>query len=365
MTHRAALASAVLGVVLLSAPALANDEPDELLPGESATVKPLKQVRFLAVEGDPYDLPDLANDPTVEGGSVRFFDTGAGGDDETYPLPAADWVALGGGDFVYNNINGPTLEHPCTHVEVRQNQISVQCNGAGVTLTPPFAGDLGVILTIGTSSKVYCASMGGVTDVNRTAKLERHGSPAPGACPTPPAPAPELLPGNLVIVKPLSLAKFVVKPASGSAFDMPPFPVNPTIQGATLRFRDTGATGGDVTFSLPGGPKWTVLSSGFKYRGTGDPGDPCRVVLMKPRVMKAVCVGSDVALDTGPEFTGDVAIRLTTGTGPSKRYCAQFGGTESSNSDTVLKRKSAPAPAEVDCPSPSGAFLDDTAGLWP
>jgi hypothetical protein len=364
MAHRTTLASAVVGVLLLSAPCLANDEPDELLQGKTGTVKPLDHVRFLATEGDPYDLPDVANDPTVEGGTVRFFDTGPGGDDVTFSLPAADWMALGGGDFRYNPMGGPTLQFPCINVELKDNQIDVKCNGQGVALTPPFAGDLGVILTIGTSSKRYCASMGGTTDVNSSRRLERHDSPAPGSCPTPPAPAPELLPGKVVVLKQARLARFVAKPAPGGSFDMPPYPVNPTVFGAMLRIRDTGGTGGDVTFSLPAGPKWTILKQGFKYKGTGQPGDPCRVVLLKPRVIKGVCVGTDVNLDTGPEFTGDVAIRLTTGTGPTKRYCAQFGGDETINSDSVLRRKLSSAPAEVDCPSPSGAFLDAGPDLW-
>jgi len=47
--------------------------------------------RFLAKNTGPYDMPNLSNDPTVEGGSIRFFDTAPGGDDETYQLPAANW----------------------------------------------------------------------------------------------------------------------------------------------------------------------------------------------------------------------------------------------------------------------------------
>jgi len=235
--------------------------------------------------------------------------------------------------------------------------------GAGITLTPPFVGDLGVILTIGTNSKVYCASMGGTTDANTPRKLERHDSPAPGACPTPPTPLPELLPGKVVVVKQDTLAKFVARPPTGQTFDLPTNTTNPLTTGGNLRFRDTGATGGDVTFSLPAGPKWAVSGkTGFKYRGLGVAGDACKVVILKTRVIKGVCKGTDVNLDHG-NFSGDVAVKLTIGSGPTKRYCAQYGGVDVSSTN-VLRRKDAPAPAVVDCPSPSGAFLDAGADLF-
>lgn len=110
--------------------------------------------------------------------------------------------------------------------------------------------------------------------------------------------------------------------------------------------------GGDVTFTLPAGAtKWKALGTppgakGYKYKGAGIPGDPCKVVLIKPKVVKAVCKGIDVAL-TLP-FQGDLAVALTVGTDP-KRYCAEFGGTPKGNPATIFKRKDAPPPGM--CPS--------------
>ncbi len=363
MTGRAAFRYALAAFLMLSASAAASDEPDELLEGKTGGVQALDHARFLA--RDPmgvYDLPDPSNDPTVEGGSVRFFDTGVGGDDETYALPAANWsVDPMTGFYEYNA--SPTAALPCVNVDVEDDRIDIRCVGEGVTLTAPFAGELGVILTIGTNSKVYCASMGGTTTTNSTRKLERHDSPAPGSCPTPPAPMPELLPGKVVVIKNATLAKFVARPATGQTFDLPNNTVNPLTTGGTLRFRDMGGTGGDVTFSLPAGPKWSVVGrTGFKYRGLGQAGDPCKVVLIKTRVIKGVCKGTDVTLDP-TNFSGDVAVKLTTGSGPTKRWCAQYGGDDVSSA-TTLRRKNAAAPAEVDCPSPSGAFLNLGADLF-
>ena len=73
-------------------------------------------------------------------------------------------------------------------------------------------------------------------------------------------------------------------------------------------------------------------------------GDPCRIVLVREKVIKGVCHGSGVTLT--PPFTGEVGIVLTLGT--TDRYCAQFGGDEVRNDATLTRRKNATAP-EV-CP---------------
>jgi hypothetical protein len=85
-------------------------------------------------------------------------------------------------------------------------------------------------------------------------------------------------------------------------------------------------------------------------------------VIIKTRVIKGVCKGTDVNLDQS-NFSGEVAVKLTIGSGPTKRYCAQYGGLDVSSA-TTLRRKDAPAPSVVDCPSPSGAFLDPGADLF-
>jgi hypothetical protein len=156
----------------------------------------------------------------------------------------------------------------------------------------------------------------------------------------------ELLPGRIVIIKDAKLAKFVAKPPTGMSFDLPDATNAPTVEGGLLEvfdddpFRPVGAD-----FTLPSSG-WKGLgnpagSKGYKYSGAGSPTDPCRVVLVKERVVKAVCKGMGVTLPT--PFLGQVGIVLTVGT-DSKRYCAVFGGDETKNDATLLKRKNAPAP---------------------
>lgn len=106
----------------------------------------------------------------------------------------------------------------------------------------------------------------------------------------------ELVPGKVVIVKPGKLAKFIAKPLVGS-FDLPDSTNDPIIEGGSLNMYDTAGVSND-TYALPPGG-WKGLgnpagSKGYKYKGAGSAGDPCKVVLVKPNIVKAVCKGTDV-----------------------------------------------------------------------
>src|SRR5262245_15780876 len=90
----------ILAVCFVS-PTFASDEPDELLPGKITVIKPSKVAKFVAKPTPPtlFALPTAANDPTIEGGTLRIFDTSTGAGDETYALPVQPspygWRALG------------------------------------------------------------------------------------------------------------------------------------------------------------------------------------------------------------------------------------------------------------------------------
>ncbi len=157
-----------------------------------------------------------------------------------------------------------------------------------------------------------------------------------------------LLAGKLLSVKPGSLVRFVAK----GTIPMPSAANDPTAAGASLLVFDTSDAGaGSNTYELPAAG-WQALGSpagslGFRYKG--GPADPCRTVLLKPTVVKAICKGAAVTLT--PPFTDSVGVVLTVGNA-SKRYCASFGGTELKNAAGLTKRKNAPAPASC----PTGTF---------
>jgi hypothetical protein len=160
----------------------------------------------------------------------------------------------------------------------------------------------------------------------------------------------DLVTGRILLLKPARAVKFVALPPTGTSFDLPDAGNEPTAGGGAVRILDTVPPGaGDETYALPA-LGWYPLgtppgANGFKYRGSGEPGDPCRLLLLKPNVLKGLCKGDEIGLV--PPFTGEVAIVVAVGTAP-KRYCASFGGVTSYNEAFGVKRRKAPAPAA--CP---------------
>lgn len=181
------------------------------------------------------------------------------------------------------------------------------------------------------------------------------------AVPVAPAHATDqLVPGKILIVKHGKLTKFIAKPISPAVFALPNAANSPIVKPWFIWFRWFG-TWRHLALPLP---QWKGLgnpagSKGYKYKGAGTLADPCKVVLVKPKIVKAVCKG-DVLPPAGPH-PGTVPAQLGAGD-LSDRYCAEYGGTEIKNDANLLKRKDAPAPAL--CASPSGAFVDGSAGLF-
>ena len=195
----ASLAALTLLVSLSVRPARATDEPDELVTGTFALIRtgalakftartPLKQV---------LDLPDTpANDPTTQGGTLHIFDTLNPGLDETYDLPAGPgWTALGNppGSRGFRYKGAGTLADPCTLVLVKPHVARATCKGPAIGLNPPVFGDVTVVLTIGMSSKRYCAfgapgflAATEANDRNTIGELIRRRALPPTACLTPP-----------------------------------------------------------------------------------------------------------------------------------------------------------------------------------
>jgi hypothetical protein len=149
-----------------------------------------------------------------------------------------------------------------------------------------------------------------------------------------------LIPVRVALVRPGSLFKFVAK----GTFTLPDRATDhPAAEGGSLSF--SGTTGGQ-SYALDAGG-WRGLgpggdgTRGFRFRG-----DPCRLVLVKPKGIKAVC-----RTDTGdfgplPE-AGPVDIVLAIGSGTT-RYCGRCGGTAVGSPETLFKRKLCDPPPE--CP---------------
>ncbi len=176
--------------------------------------------------------------------------------------------------------------------------------------------------------------------------------------------------GRVHTVKPSKLVKFVSKSKQqpGQAVFALPAPgggSDPTIGGATLSFEDVGNAANGASYILDA-TGWTGLgnpagSKGYRYKGKDDAVDPnpkgtCRVVLVKEKVIKAVCKDDgfgNVPLTTPFVGADSIVLALPVGSAAS-RYCAEFGGDEAKNTDKLMKRKNAPAPSGCpEDPTPS------------
>ena len=160
---------------------------------------------------------------------------------------------------------------------------------------------------------------------------------------------PITMAGRVVIVRGGKIARFVAQPAPpDDAFDLPV--ADPTVVGARLTIIDRDdPLGNDVLYQLPvqGSPLgWKALGTrGYRYRGAGSADDPCTTVLIRKRVLKAVCRGAGVTLENPVSGALDVALVIGA---DGDRYCASFGGTEKRNDD-LLRRTAAPAEAACSC----------------
>jgi len=167
--------------------ARAADEPDEDMPGHLVFIRPGAQLfKFVSKAATDFALPAASNDPTVEGGSLFVFDSGGAVVSTTFPLPASGWKSLGTPPrrYRYRGTGSPT--DPCRIVLVRNRVVKAVCKGSGMTLVTPFAGQVGIVVTLGTDSKQYCVRFGGDETRNDSGLLKRGDAPAQtGSCPSP------------------------------------------------------------------------------------------------------------------------------------------------------------------------------------
>ena len=183
--RRTALAYAAVLVTSFCVPLAARAVDDQPVPGKFTMIKQGGDAKFRAQpENGTFDLP--SGDPRVDGATLEIFDTGGGAGSDVYQLVPERWTRLPLGrpaklqGYVYHG-SGDAAD-PCTLVIVLPKSIKANCQGAGVTLDPPFTGQVGVILTVGGNR--YCASYGGTTKRNDEIRTHRRLAPAPASCPT-------------------------------------------------------------------------------------------------------------------------------------------------------------------------------------
>ncbi len=152
-------------ILLASARTTVASDPDETtLLGRSGVVKTGRLAKFIAKPVAPaFDLPDIpANDPTVAGATIKFYERGNPSNANTFALPAFQWTKRGDpfNPTAFRYRGTGLLADPCRKVLVKARTVRATCKGAPITLNPPFvSATLGVTLTIGTSKR-YCPVYG-------------------------------------------------------------------------------------------------------------------------------------------------------------------------------------------------------------
>lgn len=156
-----------------------------LVPGRVALIRPAALAKFISrpASGDAFTLPSAAF--LADGGELRIFDIAGTAGDDTYALAAGiAWKALGNppGSNGYKYKGAGTPSDPCKVVLIKKTVIKGVCKGSGIALTPPFDGDIGIVLSLGATDR-YCAEFGGDETNNDATLTKRKNAPAPGACP--------------------------------------------------------------------------------------------------------------------------------------------------------------------------------------
>jgi cysteine-rich repeat protein len=192
VSSRTLLPGGDVGIVVLTASAsewqvaLPTIQPvTDVIPGRVVVVRPGSLAKFVAkpTTGGAFGLPSI--DPTSAGGTLRIFDTANSAGDDTYNLPSGNaWKGLGNpaGSKGFKYKGQGTPSDPCKVVLVKESVIKGICKGTAIALTPPFAGDVGIVLSLGTTDH-YCAQFGGDTVKTDTTVEKRKNAAAPEACP--------------------------------------------------------------------------------------------------------------------------------------------------------------------------------------
>jgi hypothetical protein len=82
----------------------------------------------------------------------------------------------------YRYSGAGTADDPCTSVVIKENVVRATCRGQGVTLEPPFVGNVSVALTVGSDDQTFCCSFGGTEVKNEMSLLKRKVATAPQEC---------------------------------------------------------------------------------------------------------------------------------------------------------------------------------------
>jgi hypothetical protein len=162
---------------------------DVQMPGVITIIKDTKLFKVVAkpTSGSfTLPAPGSGGDPLLNDGSVSVFDT-AGAGILSDPLSGGAWAGLGNppgiSGYKYKNTLAP-VGGPVKIIILKGAVVKIISKDDG-TLNGPVSGNVGIVLSTGTTPDRYCAEFGGSTVKNETGLVKRKAAPAPGSCPSP------------------------------------------------------------------------------------------------------------------------------------------------------------------------------------
>ncbi len=174
--------------------AVGAEAVDQTFRGRSTLVRQSRIAKFSSRDAFVIPAPGSADDPTMSGATLEMFDVVVGGaGNVTFSLDASGWRGLGSpaGSRGYRYSGSKDTVNPsaaCRTVFLRDDRISAICRGASVTLSPPFNGNQGIILSTGGTR--YCAEFGGKILRNDSRGFRRKNAFAQLTCPVQGTPTP-------------------------------------------------------------------------------------------------------------------------------------------------------------------------------
>jgi hypothetical protein len=161
---------------------------DVQMPGVITIIKDTKLFKVVAkpTSGSfTLPAPGSGGDPLLNDGSVSVFDT-TGSGILSDPLSGGAWAGLGNppgiSGYKYKNTLAP-VGGPVKIIILKGAVVKIISKDDG-TLNGPVSGNVGIVLSTGTTPDRYCAEFGGSTVKNETGLVKRKAAPAPGACPS-------------------------------------------------------------------------------------------------------------------------------------------------------------------------------------
>jgi hypothetical protein len=122
------------------------------------------------------------DDPTLTGGHLRVRSSLF---DDTYDMPAASWIDVGGGSSRgYQYRDSALLAGPVKSIRIRHGRFKVTARGAqlghSLAMNPT---PVTVVLQIGDRGQRYCVQFGGTVEYKPDVVYRGRKAPAPGECP--------------------------------------------------------------------------------------------------------------------------------------------------------------------------------------